>query len=59
MGIERLKVVYSPELPRQPMGEAADGMGPKPIPGSTAFVPAVAGLLLAAEVVRDLTGGEK
>ncbi|MEE3460136.1 MAG: tRNA threonylcarbamoyladenosine dehydratase, partial [Candidatus Faecousia sp.] len=25
------------------------------IPGSTAFVPSVAGLIIAAEVVRDLT----
>ena len=27
------------------------------IPGSTAFVPSVAGLILAGEVVKDLTGG--
>lgn len=29
------------------------------IPGSTAFVPSVAGLILAGEVVKDLTGGGK
>ncbi|MBQ9349061.1 MAG: tRNA threonylcarbamoyladenosine dehydratase [Oscillibacter sp.] len=38
----------------------AHGMGtparPKEIPGSTAFVPSVAGLLMAGEVVRDLAG---
>ena len=55
-GIEHLKVVYSPEMPRQPLGEAADSAGPKPVPGSTAFVPAAAGLIIAGEVVNDLTG---
>lgn len=42
-GIKKLKVVYSPEVPvikRTP-------------PGSTAFVPGAAGLLIASEVVRD------
>ena len=31
-------------------------MGKRQIPGSVAFVPGAAGLLLAGEVVRDLTG---
>lgn len=47
-GIDHLKVVYSKEAPLRPLREA-DG------PGSTAFVPSVAGLLIASEVIRDLT----
>lgn len=48
-GIEHLKVVYSEELPVKP---AHDGM--RPIPGSTAFVPGVMGMIMAGEIVRDL-----
>lgn len=62
-GIERLKVVYSREPPMTPAGGAdspPDGAGEGPrrrqTPGSNAFVPAVAGLIIAGEVVRDLTG---
>ncbi len=55
-GITRLKVVYSPETPRRPEGETEETTAGKPTPGSTAFVPSVAGLLLAAEVVKDLSG---
>ncbi len=47
-GIERLKVVYS----REP----AIDSGQQQTPGSNAFVPGAAGLILAGEVVRDLTG---
>ncbi len=58
-GIESLKVVYSDEPPRAPQGAGAaapDGAaaGGRRPPGSVAFVPGVAGLLLAGEVVRDL-----
>jgi len=68
-GIEHLKVVYSRETPLTPRrGEAegadADAGGPESeetgygkkrvTPGSTAFVPAAAGLLMAAEVVNEL-----
>ncbi len=49
-GIKRLKVVYSKEKPIRPCTDARD------IPGSTAFVPSVAGLIMAGEVVKDLTG---
>jgi len=42
-GIESLKVVYSRETPAR--------LSP---PGSVAFVPSAAGLIIAAEVVRDL-----
>lgn len=56
-GIPALKVVYSTEPPRE---LAIDGEtvkeGSRPAPGSVAFVPAVAGLILGGEVVRDLAG---
>ena len=57
-GVKRLKCVWSPEPPRTPMGAATDSAGPgrRSTPGSVAFVPPVAGLLLAGAVVRDLTG---
>lgn len=56
-GIDRLKVVWSPEEPRKPFGEApADAApGKRQTPGSVAFVPAAAGLILAGEVIKDLT----
>lgn len=49
-GIEHLKVVYSKEEPKID-GATQDG---KPIPASIAFVPSVAGLILAGEVIKDL-----
>ena len=55
-GIKKLKVVYSRELPRKPSKSAEEAPGSRrSVPGSTAFVPPVAGLLIASEVVRDLT----
>ena len=45
-GVRKLKVVYSRE---QPVSSSRP-------PGSNAFVPAVAGLILAGEVVKDLSG---
>lgn len=67
-GIESLKVVYSKEEPRKPLSlgeeETEEGQGKeqdkearqrRATPGSTAFVPSVAGLLIASEVIRDLT----
>ena len=60
-GIQGLKVVYSRELPRtqvvspdDPPEPLREGSSRRSIPGSTAFVPAVAGLILAGEVVKDL-----
>ncbi len=50
-GIDSLKVVYSKEEPVSPL-EAVDGN--KRIPGSTAFVPSVAGLIIAGEIINDL-----
>ena len=57
-GIRHLKVVYSQEEARKPTGweEEAAALGKRQIPGSTAFVPGVAGLILAGEVIRDLAG---
>ena len=55
-GIKRLKVVYSKEIPQKPSATAEQAPGSRrSVPGSTAFVPPVAGLLIASEVVRDLT----
>ena len=50
-GIRHLKCVFSTEEPVK-TPEVMDGR--KRVPGSTAFVPSVAGLLIASEVVRDL-----
>ena len=50
-GIEHLKVVYSQEKPLTPFGEETQR---RQTPGSNAFVPAVAGLIMAGEVVKDL-----
>lgn len=51
--VKHLKIVYSQELPMKPF--ASDEITHKrTIPGSTAFVPSSAGLLIASEVVKDL-----
>lgn len=66
-GIQGLKVVYSRETPLIPNviieeseEEQAEEQALRPAkrvtPGSNAFVPSVAGLILASEVVKDLTG---
>lgn len=58
-GIEHLKVVYSREIPRTPLEsertEKPQGSR-RSTPGSISFCPSVAGLILAGEVIRDLTG---
>ena len=51
-GIEHVKVVYSKEEPKE--SQAKDEETGKPIPASIAFVPSVAGLILAGEVIKDL-----
>lgn len=53
-GIRQLKVVYSEEQAIRPAG-AQEAHG-KAVPGSAAFVPSVAGLIIAGEVIRDLCG---
>ena len=55
-GVKHLKCVWSPEIPITPKGVVEDAAPGKRIPGSVAFVPSVAGLILAGEVVRDLAG---
>ena len=64
-GVERLKVVYSKETPKtsgddvdnEPASDSLpDGQHRKRAPGSCAFVPPAAGLIIAGEVIRDLTG---
>ena len=69
-GIDSLKVVYSREKPVRPLddmsiscrqhcicppGTARKCTERRDIPGSTAFVPSVAGLIIAGEIVNDLT----
>lgn len=63
LGIKKLKVVYSQEKPikaQAPAEEAAGSTGRdanrRSVPGSMAFVPSVAGLIAASEVVKDLVG---
>ena len=69
-GVRRLKVVWSDEQPTRPLEDMANScryhcIGPpgaahkctdrRDIPGSTAFVPPIVGLLMAGEVIKDLT----
>ncbi|MGN1297617.1 MAG: ThiF family adenylyltransferase [Clostridia bacterium] len=51
-GIKELKVVYSKEEPIKP--EKAENSSCKTVPGSISFVPSVAGLIMAGEVVKDI-----
>ena len=70
-GIKKLKVVYSQEKPIRPIedisiscrthcicppGAAHKCTERRDIPGSTAFVPSVVGLIIAGEVIKDLAG---
>lgn len=70
-GIRKLKVVYSREQAMTPIDDMATSCRQncicppgtarkctqrRQVPGSTAFVPAVAGLIVAGEVVKDLSG---
>lgn len=60
-GIKKLKVLYSKETPLKPMdvsGETKGATG-RPAPGSISFVPSVAGLMIAGEVIRDLVAQKK
>ncbi|MBP1549447.1 MAG: tRNA threonylcarbamoyladenosine dehydratase [Oscillospiraceae bacterium] len=52
-GVKKLKVVYSQEPPMTPLPSDED-CAKKVVPGSVAFVPSVAGLILAGEVIKDL-----
>ena len=55
-GIRHLKVVYSTEKPMPMEPVETEASLRRTTPGSTAWVPAAAGLMLAGEVIRDLTG---
>jgi len=72
-GVKKLKVVYSDEQPIKPIEDMSISCRThcicppgaqhkcterRDIPGSTAFVPAVAGLLIAGEIVKDLTSSK-
>lgn len=73
-GVKKLKVVYSEEKPTRPIDDMAISCrtncicppGAKhkcterrDIPGSVAFVPSVAGLIIAGEVIKDLAAGSE
>lgn len=64
-GLKSLKVVYSREVPREAVEsdsavaasvEVPAARGRRSVPGSSPFVPAAAGLLIASAVVRDILG---
>ena len=70
-GIKKLKVVYSEEPPMRPVDDMASSCRTncicppgaarkcterRDIPGSNAFVPSVVGLIIAGEVIKDLSG---
>ena len=52
-GVNKLKVVYSKEIPMTPL-ETISEAGRRQLPGSMAFVPSVVGLIIAGEVIKDL-----
>lgn len=58
-GIKKLKVVYSTEKPTKVFGifppKEKEEPKKKSTVGSVSFVPSVAGLIMASEIVRDLT----
>ena len=55
-GISHMKVVYSLEEALTPVGaeEEMAATGKRQIPGSVSYIPGIAGLLLAGEVIKDL-----
>lgn len=55
-GILHHRVLWSPEAPRQPEQREAPPPGRRSVPGSVAWVPSVAGLMLAGDVVLALAG---
>lgn len=56
-GIRHLKVLFSTEDPISPVVTSTEELpeGRRALPGSVSFVPSVAGLMIAGEVVKDLT----
>ena len=57
-GVKKLKVVYSKEKPLTPIEseEQSGETSRRQVPGSTAFVPSTVGLIIAGEVIKDITG---
>ena len=55
-GIQHLKVLYSPEKPVRASLASPQKEACRRVPGSVSFVPPVAGLLIAGEVLRELAG---
>lgn len=54
IGINSLKVIYSTEQPIKPLFQLDDAGQRRSTPGSVSFVPSVAGLIAAGEVIKDL-----
>lgn len=52
-GINSLKVVWSPEKPIKP-NDTAEESSRRALPGSISFVPPVAGMIMAGEIIKDL-----
>lgn len=58
-GIKKLKVLYSKEIPitpEYPENAETKGAAGRLAPGSVAFVPSAAGLVIAGEVIKDICG---
>jgi len=51
--VKKLKVVYSEEVALKPIEQNEEDR----VPGSTAFVPPVVGLIIAGEVIKDIING--
>ena len=58
LGMEHVKVVFSPEEAVEAQQLEAPPPGRRSVPGSTPWVPAAAGLLLGSAIVRDLIAGK-
>ena len=55
-GIRSLKVVYSKEEPVTPAICCGETQNKRTVPASNSFVPSVAGLIMAGEAIKDLSG---
>ncbi|MBR2525432.1 tRNA threonylcarbamoyladenosine dehydratase [bacterium] len=56
--IKGVKVVYSKEIPLKPAICEEENSNKRSTPGSNAFVPSVAGLIISGEVIKDIIGYE-
>ena len=58
-GFKNVQVVYSPEPPAPPKMQGETGKnGSRTVPGSLSFVPGAAGLIMAGEAIRKISGIE-